>query len=113
MAEQQDEMSMNEILSSIKNILVEGENPAASSASGFTPPEPHSAGEEKVVPAEPVLTDSLDIEKSDLDLSELKLEDSDILELSPDMLLSPHSRILCRKQCLLPKKSIWRMNSQE
>lgn len=76
---------MNEILSSIKNILVEGEKPAASSASGFTPPEPHSAREEKVVPAEPVLTDSLDIEKSDLDLSELKLEDSDILELSPDM----------------------------
>lgn len=89
MAEQQDEMSMNEILSSIKNILVEGENPAASSASGFTPPEPHSAGEEKVVPAEPVLTDSLDIEKSDLDLSELKLEDSDILELSPDMAVEP------------------------
>ncbi len=89
MAEQQDEMSMNEILSSIKNILVEGENPAAPSASGFTPPEPHPVGEEKVVPAEPVLTDSLDIEKSDLDLSELKLEDSDILELSPDMAVEP------------------------
>lgn len=89
MAEQQDEMSMNEILSSIKNILVEGENPVAPSASGFTPPEPHPVEEEKVVPAEPVLTDSLDIEKSDLDLSELKLEDGDILELSPDMAVEP------------------------
>ncbi len=89
MAEQQDEMSMNEILSSIKNILVEGENPVTHSASGFTPPEPQPIEEEKVVPAEPVFADSLDIAKSDLGLSELKLEDSDILDLSPDMAVEP------------------------
>ncbi len=88
MAEQQEEMSMNEILSSIKNILVENENPAAPLPSGLTPPEPHPAGNENTVEpaAEVGLPDSFEIGGGDIKIDDIKFdENSDILELSPEM----------------------------
>ena len=88
MAEQQEEMSMNEILSSIKNILVENENPTAPSSSGLTPPEPHPAGNENIVKPETEvgLPDSFEIDSDNIKIDDIKFdENNDILELSPEM----------------------------
>ena len=88
MAEQQEEMSMNEILSSIKNILVENENPTVPSSSGLTPPEPHPAGNENIVKPETEvgLPDSFEIDSDNIKIDDIKFdENNDILELSPEM----------------------------
>lgn len=92
MAEQQEEMSMNEILSSIKDILVENENPSTPSPTGLMPPEPHPVEEGKVVDTaeEMILPDSFDIKDAGIDEKDIGFEENeDILELSPDMAVEP------------------------
>lgn len=72
----QEEMSMNEILSSIKNILVENGNPAPEAAEPVAAPESEQKDE-----------DVLELGKEDISLADLPLgnTDEDIFNLSPDM----------------------------
>ena len=100
--EKQEDMSMDEILSSIKNILSENGEPAED-----TPVIKTEAPEDvsTAVSDHPQNSDNFDLEENDISVNDLPFseEDEDILDLTSDMradIPSPEGGIL-RRICLV------------
>ena len=84
--EKQEDMSMDEILSSIKNILSENGEPVQDSQSSTAETQTNDMPELAATPTEPS-TSSLDLDAGDISVNDLPFneEDDNILDLTSDM----------------------------